>query len=75
LTYRRNKTATDLTYETWSSTDLKNWTLHNVDGINVITESVNSDVDGDGTTELCRTRIKLGPNETRRFLKLQIRKN
>ena len=75
LTYRHNKKATDLIYETWSSTDLKNWTLHNVDGINVIQETVNSDVDGDGTTELCRTRIKLGANETRRFLKLQIRKN
>ena len=75
LIYRHNKTATDLTYETWSSTDLKNWTLHNVDGVNVITETVNSDVDGDGTTELWRTRIKLSPAETKRFLKLQIRKN
>jgi hypothetical protein len=46
-----------------------------VDGVNVITETVNSDVDGDGTTELWRTRIKLSPAETKRFLKLQIRKN
>ena len=75
LTYRHNKKATDLIYETWSSTDLTNWTLQNADGINVIQETVNSDVDGDGTTELCRTRIKLGANETKRFLRLQIRKN
>jgi len=75
LTYRHNKKATDLIYETWSSTDLTNWTLQNAEGINVIQEIVNSDVDGDGTTELCRTRIKLGANETKRFLRLQIRKN
>jgi hypothetical protein len=73
--YRHNKTATDLTYYIWSSTDLTNWTLQNVDGANVVTESLNSDMDGDGTTELLRTRIKLGPTETKRFFKLGIRKN
>jgi hypothetical protein len=75
FTYRHNKTATDLTYEIWSSTDLANWTLQNANGINVFQETANSDLDGDGTTDLLRTRIKLGPNETKRFFKLGIRKN
>jgi len=75
FTYRHNKTATDLTYEIWSSTDLANWTLQNADGVNVFQETTNSDLDGDGTTELLRTRTKLDPNETKRFLKLQVRKN
>ena len=75
LTYRHNKTANDLTYDIWSSTDLTNWTLQNADGVNVLQETVNSDVDGDGTTELLRTRIKLGSTETKRFFKLGVRKN
>jgi hypothetical protein len=75
LTYRYNNTATDLIYETWSSTDLIHWTLQNADGVYVIQETVNSNVDGDGTTKLLRTRIKLGPSETKRFLKLGVRKN
>jgi parallel beta-helix repeat protein len=75
LTYRHNKIATDLTYEIWSSTDLANWTLQNTDGVNVIEETINSNVDGDGTIELLRTRIKPGSDETKRFLKLQVRKN
>jgi hypothetical protein len=75
FTYRHNKTATDLTYDIWSSTDLANWTLQNADGVNVFQETANSDVDGDGTTELSRTRTKLDPNETKRFFKLGIRKN
>jgi hypothetical protein len=75
LSYRHNKKATDLSYDIWSSIDLTNWTLQNVDGANVLTESINSDVNGDGTTELLRTRIKLGPTETKRFFKLGIRKN
>jgi parallel beta-helix repeat protein len=75
LTYRHNKTATDLTYETWSSPDLTNWTLQSMDGSTVVTETIHPDVDGDGATELWRTRIKLGPTETKRFLRLQIRKN
>jgi hypothetical protein len=75
FTYRHNKTATDLTYEIWSSTDLANWTLQNADGVNVIEETINSNVDGDGTIELLRTRIKTGSDETKRFLKLQVRKN
>jgi hypothetical protein len=75
FTYRHNKTATDLTYEVWSSTDLANWTLQNADGVNVFQETINSDLDGDGTTELLRTRTKLDPNETKRFFKLGVRKN
>jgi len=75
LTYRHNKIATDLTYEIWSSTDLANWTLQNTDGVNVIEETINSNVDGDGTIELLRTRIKPGSGETKRFLKLGVRKN
>jgi len=75
FTYRHNKTATDLTYEIWSSTDLANWTLQNADGVNVFQETTNSDLDGDGTTELLRTRTKLDPNETKRFFKLGVRKN
>jgi len=75
LTYRHNKTANDLTYDIWSSTDLTNWTLQNADGVNVLQETVNSDVNGDGTTELLRTRIKLGSTETKRFFKLGVRKN
>ena len=75
LTYRHNKNATDLTYETWSSTDLQNWTLQSVDGLNVLTETLNPDVDGDGATDLWRTRIKVAPNETKRFLRLRIQKN
>jgi parallel beta-helix repeat protein len=75
LTYRHNNTATDLIYETWSSTDLTNWTLQNADGVNVFQETANSDVDGNGTTELLRTRIRLGSTETKRFFKLGIRKN
>jgi hypothetical protein len=75
FTYRRNNNATDLIYETWSSTDLTNWTLQNADGVNVFQETANSDVDGNGTTKLLRTRIKLGPTETKRFFKLGIRKN
>ena len=75
FTYRHNKTATDLTYEIWSSTDLANWTLQNADGVNVIEETINSNVDGDGTIELLRTRIKTGSDETKRFLRLQVRKN
>jgi parallel beta-helix repeat protein len=75
FTYRHNKTATDLTYEIWSSTDLTDWTLQNADGVNVIQETANSDMDGDGTAELLRTRIKVGPTETKHFFKLGIRKN
>lgn len=75
FTYRHNKTATDLTYEIWSSTDLTNWTLQNANGVNIFQETAHSDVDGDGTTELLRTRTKLDPNETKRFFKLGIRKD
>ena len=75
LTYRHNKTATDLTYETWSSPDLKNWTLQSVDGSTVVNETIHPDVDGDGATELLRTRIKVDPTETKRFLQLKVRKN
>jgi len=75
FTYRHNKMAIDLTYDIWSSTDLTNWTLQNADGVNVIEETINSNVDGDGTIELLRTRIKTGSDETKRFLKLQVRKN
>ena len=75
FSYRHNKSATDLTYEIWSSTDLKNWTLQNADGASVIAETVNPDVDGDETADLLRTRIKIGSNESKRFLRLQVRKN
>ena len=75
FSYRHNKSATDLTYEIWSSTDLKNWTLQNADGATVIAETVNPDADGDGKTELLRTRNKVDPTETKRFFKLGIRKN
>jgi hypothetical protein len=75
FSYRHNKSATDLTYEIWSSTDLKNWTLQNADGARVIAETVNPDVDGDGTADLLRTRIKIGSNESKRFLRLQVRRN
>jgi parallel beta-helix repeat protein len=75
FSYRHNKSATDLTYEIWSSTDLKNWTLQNADGATVIAETVNLDADGDGKTELLRTRNKVDPTETKRFYKLGIRKN
>jgi parallel beta-helix repeat protein len=75
FSYRHNKSATDLTYEIWSSTDLKNWTLQNADGATVIAETVNPDADGDGKTELLRTRNKVDPTETKRFYKLGIRKN
>ena len=75
FSYRHNKSATDLTYEIWSSTDLKNWTLQNADGATVIAETVNLDADGDGKTELLRTRNKVDPTETKRFFKLGIRKN
>jgi hypothetical protein len=75
FSYRHNKSATDLTYEIWSSTDLKNWTLQNADGASVIAETVNPDVDGNGTADLLRARIKPGSNESKRFLRLQVRKN
>jgi len=75
FTYRHNKMAIDLTYEIWSSNDLTNWTLQNTDGVNVFQETANSDGDGNGTTELLRTRIKPGSDETKRFLKLHVRKN
>jgi hypothetical protein len=75
FSYRHNKSATDLTYEIWSSTDLKNWTLQNADGATVTAETVNPDADGDGKTELLRTRNKVDPTETKRFFKLGIRKN
>ena len=70
-----DKTATDLTYETWSSPDLKNWTLQSVDGSTVVNETIHPNVDGDGATELLRTRIKVDPTETKRFLQLKVRKN
>jgi parallel beta-helix repeat protein len=75
FTYRRNKSATDLTYEVWSSTDLKNWTLQNADGVNVFVETVNPPLDGNGTVDLLRARMKPGANESKRFLRLQVRKN
>ena len=75
FTCRRNKSATDLTYEVWSSTDLKNWTLQNADGVNVFVETASTDVDGNGKVDLLRARIKPGSNESKRFLRLQVRKN
>ena len=75
LTYRHNNFATDLTYEVWSSSDLTSWSLLSVDGVNAITQTYNSDVDGNGSVDLLRTRVKLGPNDKKRFLRLKIRKN
>jgi hypothetical protein len=46
-----------------------------VDGVNVFVETVNPDVDGNGTVELLGTRIKPGSNESKQFLRLQVRKN
>jgi len=75
LTYRHNNFATDLTYEVWSSSDLSSWSLLSVDGVNAITQTDDSDVDGNGSVDLLRTRVKLGPNDKKRFLRLKIRKN
>ena len=72
FTYRRNKSAMDLTYGVQTSTDLVNWSSITPNGTTVISEIANSNPDADGSSELLRIRIKISPTESKRFLRLRV---
>ncbi|MEX1114139.1 MAG: right-handed parallel beta-helix repeat-containing protein [Akkermansiaceae bacterium] len=68
-TFRRNRNALDLAFRTFVSNNLTFWETINDDG-----EIMNPDPDGDGSAELRRLRIKAGPDEPRRFVRLGIQR-
>jgi len=72
FTYRRNKSAMDLTYVVQTSTDLVNWSSIIPNQTSLISEVANSNPDGDGTSELLRMRIKTSPTELKRFVRLSV---
>jgi len=72
FTYRRNKSAMDLTYGVQTSTDMVNWSSITLNQTSVISEVANSNPDGDGTCELLRIRMKNSPLEFKRFLRLSV---
>ena len=72
FTYRRNKSAMDLTYVVLTSTDMINWSSITLNQTSVISEVANSNPDGDGTCELLRIRMKNSPLEFKRFLRLSV---
>ena len=64
--FRRNKSASGLIYEVYSSTDLSTWTL-----LATTPSIVNADPDGDGSAELVEIRIPAQPGESRIFARLR----
>ena len=68
FTYRRNKEATDVSYEIQSSATLGDWLAVNAESSTV----VDSDVDGDGRTELVKVRVSM--TDLKLFLRLQVTK-
>ncbi len=76
LTYRENQIATDLTYTVQADSDLTPpWSDLTIDNVNVFEEVINSDPDGDGSSQLIRLRLKYDPGTTpRMFLRLKATK-
>ena len=72
FTYRRNKSAMDLTYGVQTSTDLITWSSIIPNQTSLVSEVANSNPDGDGTSELLRIRIKTSPTESKRFVRLNV---
>ena len=71
--YRRNKLATDLIWSLRASSNLVSnaWITWPVDDVTVFSETLDLDIDGDGSAELMRYRILLG-SEKSRFFRLGI---
>lgn len=67
LTHRRHKTATDIGWGYETSTDLAAWSALE----SPISAVENSDVDGDGQTELVRVLVPLAGAEVRLFLRVR----
>lgn len=70
LDYRVNAGAADLVYTVSSSADLGAWTGIVPDGVTSISEVVDPDPDGDGSSMLRRMRVRYTGD--RRFLKLSV---
>lgn len=73
LTYRRSLTATGVQMGVQATSDLATApTDLTIDGVNVIQEVANPDVDGDGSAELVRIRVKIPAGAGKRFFSLQV---
>jgi parallel beta-helix repeat protein len=64
FTYRRNKSAMDLTYVVQTSTDLVTWTS--------ILPNTTSVISTDASSDLLRIAIQTSPAESKRFLRLSV---
>jgi len=72
LTYRRSLTATGVVIGVQATSDLATPPVNlTIDGVNVIQEVANPDVDGDGSAELVRIRVKIPAGTGKRFFNLQ----
>ena len=61
--YRRNRTATDITWELMVTTNLlSSWDAWPIDDLRVFSEVIDPDVDGDQSAELMRYRV-VAPEE------------
>ena len=73
-TYRRNKTAGDMSYRFFTSEDLLNapWRSLFINSLEVVEELVNPDPDGDGSAQLVKLKVKVAPDLADKFLMLDI---
>lgn len=69
--YRRNSNAGNASFVFETSSDLSIWTAPTFDSVNAIQEVIDPDIDGDGSAELIRYRIRLNPGETRLFGRIE----
>jgi len=73
-TYRRNKTAGDMSYRFFTSEDLLNAPMLSlfVNSIDVVEEIAHADPDGDGSAQLVRLKVKIAPELADKVLMLDI---
>ena len=73
-TYRRNKTAGDMSYRFFTSEDLLNapWRSLFINSLDVVEELVNPDPDGDGSAQLVKLKVKVAPDLAGKFLMLDV---
>lgn len=72
--YRENTCASDLARRVQTSVDLTEWTDLAPDGVTAVAEIAHPDPDGDGSAVLHRMRLKLDPDEPRRFFCLRVQR-
>jgi len=72
--YRMHSVAADLDFRILSNTNLTSddWTDLSIDGIDTQLNTLDEDIDGDGSTILKEVRIRLIESESNRFLKLEV---